>query len=238
MIVRNLSVVALVVLLTGFGFGDFERGNRLYRQGRFAEAVEAYESALESGRDSPELRYNLGTALLRLGRYEDAEPHFLAALAAVDPELRERTLYNLGNRFLSDARRAADPEARGRLLDAAVEAYKQALRIRPEDEDAKWNLELALQDLEDQPPSQSGGSDQDSEQDPDGSEDPQSGGSGGPHPFPPNGSRRDRSDSESQGAMTPEQAERILRAAEQDERDVYRQRLRRGQRERPVERDW
>jgi hypothetical protein len=38
--------------------------------------------------------------------------------------------------------------------------------------------------------------------------------------------------------MTREQAERILSAAEQDERELYRQQLRRGQRERPVERDW
>jgi len=237
MVLRNVAIGALVVLLTGLGIGDFERGNRLYRQGRYAEAVEAYQAALEGGRDTPELRYNLGTALLRLGRYDDAEEHFRAALVAVDPQLRERTLYNLGNRFLSDARQAGDPEARGRLLDAAIEAYKQALRIMPGDRDAKWNLELALRDQEEQPPSQSGQSDQDSEQDPDGSEDPQGGG-GGFQPFPPSPSARDRSYADAEGAMTPEQAERILRAAEQDERDVYRQRLRRGQRERPVERDW
>src|SRR5690606_24542996 len=61
MVLRNVAIGALVALLTGLGIGDFERGNRLYRQGRYAEAVEAYQAALEGGRDTPELRYNLGT---------------------------------------------------------------------------------------------------------------------------------------------------------------------------------
>ena len=38
--------------------------------------------------------------------------------------------------------------------------------------------------------------------------------------------------------MTPEQAERILRAAEQSERDLYRDKLRQGRRDTPVARDW
>lgn len=38
--------------------------------------------------------------------------------------------------------------------------------------------------------------------------------------------------------MTREQAERILSAVEQDERELYREKLRRGQRETPVARDW
>ena len=49
------------------GIGDLERGNRLYRAGRYPEAVAAYQEALRDGEGSPQLRYNLGTALLRSG---------------------------------------------------------------------------------------------------------------------------------------------------------------------------
>jgi hypothetical protein len=38
--------------------------------------------------------------------------------------------------------------------------------------------------------------------------------------------------------MSEAQADRILSAAEQDERQLYRDRVRRGRREVPVARDW
>ncbi|MFO7260446.1 MAG: tetratricopeptide repeat protein [bacterium] len=238
---RGAILLGLVALwLAGFGIGDLERGNRLYRAGRYAEAVQAYRAALAGGTDTPELRYNLGTALVRLGRYEEGEQHLRAALSAIDPDLRQRTLYNLGNRYLEEARRATDAEARGELLERAVAAYRQALRLQPGDVDAKWNLELALR--EEQPQQQrndpqAGGGDQQQEERDDG--DPSRGGGSGSseeaEPDPGDDRRRRPRPS---GEMTLEQAERILSAAEQDERELYRRQLRRGQRERPVEKDW
>jgi hypothetical protein len=92
----------------------------------------------------PELHYNLGTALLRTGRQAEAEEHFARALQSVEPDLRQRTYYNLGNRYLEAAR--AGPPDGARFLDAAAEAYRNALRLDPRDVDAKWNLELALRE--------------------------------------------------------------------------------------------
>ncbi len=235
-VARDLAVMLTLFALLGFGIGDVERGNRLYREGRFAEAVEAYREALADGKDSPVLRYNLGTALLRLGRYEEAERHLRAALESIDPDTRERTHYNLGNRFLEAGRSAADPEERGRLLDAAGEAYKRALRINPGDVDAKWNLELALRERERDPPAAQGGGESRNRrsrpQDQGGGPGPQSSPS---QPSPSRGGSRAGTDP---GAMTREQAERILSAVEQDERELFRQKLRQGRRDAPVARDW
>ena len=96
---RRLEPVAALLLLAlaGFGVGELERGNRHYRAGRYAEAAEAYTAALRDGKGSPQLHYNLGTALLQLGRMEEAETHLKQALAGVEPEVRQRALYNLGN---------------------------------------------------------------------------------------------------------------------------------------------
>jgi len=109
------GTLVLAVTLVAFGIGDKERGNRLYRAGKYAEAAAAYAQALKSGDDSPELHYDYATALLRLGRYADADQHFKAALRNVEPALREKTLYNLGNRYLYPARvqqsAAASPAA-------------------------------------------------------------------------------------------------------------------------------
>jgi len=237
---RRIIVPAALVLLVAFGFGDLERGNRLYRQGRFQEAVEAYRAALADGEASPVLHYNLGTALLRLGQYDEAERHLRAALSTVEPDSRVRAHFNLGNRFLEAARTIPDPRARAQLLDAAVEAYRQALRIDPGDLDAKWNLELALTERDQQPPvPQGGGEDQqDQDRQPQDQQDDGAGGGGGDNQ--PSGSTQDGGERRSRdtGALSPEQAERILSAVEQGERELQREKLRRGRRDTPVARDW
>lgn len=227
-----VSTIALVAVLA-LGIGDFERGNRHYRAGRYAEAVEAYRAALEDGDDRAQLQYNLGTALLRLGEYEEAQRHLEAALADVDPALRQRALYNLGNRFLVEGRDEAEAEQRDRLLDAAIEAYQGALRIDPSDGDAKWNLELALREQEQSPDSPEP-EPQDDQQE----QENQEGGAGDqPQPNAPQGDRPAGS-GENEAPLSPEQAEQILNAVEQDERELYQEQLRRGARETPVVRDW
>lgn len=234
--VRGTIALTAALILAGFGWGDEERGNRLFREGRFAEAVEAYREALADG-ETPALHYNLGTALLRLGRYEEAERHLLASLGTVEPDLRQRAYFNLGSRYLEAARAETETEARRTLLGGAVEAYKQALRLEPEDDDAKWNLELALEEQDELPPAPAagGGEDeqeqqsQDSESEPDGPPQPGSSGAAG---------EERRQAIPAPGELTREQAERILSAVEQDERDLYREKLRSGRRERPVLRNW
>lgn len=238
---RTAAALLLITLMTASGIGDLEKGNRHYRQGRYEEAVEAYRAALQGGNDSPVLHYNLGTALLRLGRHAEAEEHLRAALGSVDPEERERTLYNLGGRFLDEALRSDDPGTRSQLLEAAESAYRDALRLDPDDHDAKWNLELARRVLEQQPPPMQGGSQGQGQQgDGDDSDDSKGGGdqdSGGMPP-PGTGERPDPGDLRDSGEMTREDAERLLGAIERAERELQRSRLRKGRRDTPVARDW
>jgi len=58
-------------------------------------------------------------------------------------ELRQFAHYNLGNTHFSQTE-----------WEAAVEAYKEALRLEPDDLNAKYNLELALQNLPEESPEQ------------------------------------------------------------------------------------
>ncbi len=229
-----LWVVAGAFLLAAFG--DAERGNRLFREGRYEDALAAYSEALEGGRDDPELRYNIGTTLLRLGRYAEAERQFARALHSVDPTLRTPTFYNLGLRFLEDGRGSPDPRAQARLLDAAVDAFRQALRLDPTDPDAKWNLELALRDRDEASAAGGEGEEERQDQDPRQGQQPQQGGQGGSPP--PGGTPERRERAPAPGEMTREQAERVLGSVEQDERELFRDQLRDAQRDRPVLRDW
>jgi Ca-activated chloride channel family protein len=240
----HAGIIVLLLIATGFGIGDLEKGNRLYREGKYEEAVAAYQRVVESGKASPQVHYNLGTALLALGRYDEADVQFQSALQGVDPELRERTFYNLGNRFLQDGRAQADLQQQGALLDAAIEAYRRTLRIDPQDVDAKWNLEMALRERdENQQRQQSMPQRQDPEQEQsDESEQNQDqqagGGSGSTDSQSPAGEGDDSGTAMENQPMSQEQADRILSAIEQDERELTREKLRRGQRRMPVLRDW
>lgn len=238
---RSLLLPLILVLsTTGAVLAGVERGNRLFRAGQYAEAVEVYRAALEDGEEGPVLRYNLGTALLKLGRFEEAEEHLRAALDVVEPETREWVYYNLGQRYLEDARQSQDPQAKGALYEAAVESYRQALRLSPDDADAKWNYELSLQER-DQQASGGGGGEEDQDQDPqDQDEQPGDQGEGGSAPGQnqPSDATPSPGDQGGQAPMSMEQAERILSAIEQDERELFREKLRKGQQQSRPARDW
>ncbi len=52
------------------------RANRLVAEGAYAEALEAYELASELKPDAPEVSFNRGVALYRLGDYNAAAEAF------------------------------------------------------------------------------------------------------------------------------------------------------------------
>lgn len=217
---RILLCLAIVSLLAR----DTETGNRLYREGEFERAAAEYQRALERGERSPALHYNLGTALLRLGRYEEARQQLELATRAEEPEIRQRAHYNAGNTDLDPAFTAPATEARREQLQRAVAAYREALRLDPADEDAKWNLELAERLLQ-QPTAGGGGG----------------GGGGGPDQPSPADPDPQPSPAEGGGAgaeLTPAQARELLQTAEQIERELQREKLRRAEAPPPNVRDW
>ena len=240
---QAVRVAALVAVLfsINWGIGALERGNRYYRAGKYEDAVKAYEEALRDGKDSPELRYNLGTALLQLGRLDEADEHLQRAVRARNSDVRQRAHFNTGFRSLITGRRGGeDAEQR---LTAAIESYKHALRLNPRDGDAKWNLELALREKEKQQQQQGGGKDDQNQGGGGGGggnsqAQGRQGGAGSSPNQQPSGQGRDQGQNMQQRPMSQEQADRILSAIEQDERELTREKMRKGQRRTAVARDW
>lgn len=104
----------------------------------FSDARSKYLKLQVENPQEPRLNYNLGIAHYREGVYEQARTSFSrSAEIAENQVLKESALYNLGNACF-------------KLEDykAAVDAYEAALKIDPNDEDAKHNLELAKKMLE------------------------------------------------------------------------------------------
>ncbi len=228
----RLYVLLLLVMLGACA----ETPNAQYRRGEVREAAEGYAKAVEGGDTSGIARYNLGTALLRLRTFDEARPHLVAALAGSDRMLGERAHYNIGNTELEPAfTDSTQSEERTARLRRAIAQYKRALLLDPADRDAKWNLELAQRLLGEPPPSESGGGGGGGEDDSGGGDDEDE---GEPQPAqgPPQPTRS------SAGAGDPDlsrgEAESILSAAERDERELQRRKLRQAPPGERAARDW
>lgn len=121
------------------GWRGTRSGERLYSAGKYREAHRAFQQAFDASGE-PALHYDIGVVLYRMKQYENAAKSFREA--AVVPELKQKSQYNLGNALVRMAEEAPEKDE---LLRLAIGAYEEALRLQPSDSLAKWNLELALQ---------------------------------------------------------------------------------------------
>jgi tetratricopeptide (TPR) repeat protein len=116
------------------------RGQQLYDQGKFLEAYEAYQSVLRQ-QGGPDVRFNAGNSLYRLRQYNEAAKSWRDALGDAPDKLRQESYFNMGNAFV---RADEDANALSGYLERSLDAYEEALRLNPADQDAKWNMEIAL----------------------------------------------------------------------------------------------
>jgi len=102
-------------------------------------ALKSFERAAELRGEDPLSRFNLAAGLYRNGRYDDAAAIYERLGGAPDSALAGPARYNRGNALFEKQ------DFRG-----AVEAYRGALELMPDDEELRRNLELALRRLKQQ----------------------------------------------------------------------------------------
>jgi len=129
----------LTCLLSVFGFAQnatesIVKGNQLYQQSQFDLAEAQYKKALEYEPDNEKAKYNLANTLQKQNKYDEAAK-LLDNLAggSKDNSLKSAAYYNQGVAY-----------TKMKNLDASIESYKKALRLNPNDKEARENLEKAL----------------------------------------------------------------------------------------------
>jgi tetratricopeptide (TPR) repeat protein len=141
LLVAALSLAGIAMTVTAERSSE-ARANRLHRGDELAEAAAIYDQRIVDDPSAPDLRYNRGTTLLRLG-----EPGALEELAAGtgsdDARLEVRVRYNMGLSSLIAAFLSPSNDSTIFHAASAIEANKRALRLDPNHMNARWNLALA-----------------------------------------------------------------------------------------------
>jgi Ca-activated chloride channel family protein len=231
-----ISALLLAGLLAPFGgtaHRKAEEGNRLYADGAFDDALRAYTEAQVAAPDAPELHYDIGNVLYRKEDFKGAAEAFTRALLSAPETLVPDAAYNLGNALYKEEQ-----------YEEAVKAYRRVLEKRPDDADAKRNLELALRAMKrDRPQPQE---DPQQEQEPGDRSDPQkrqegseSRGSDDDRRKPERQPERD-DESAGSGRMSEQEAARLLESlGEQERQNLKKQAARKVSVEgRSPEKDW
>jgi Ca-activated chloride channel family protein len=129
----------LLILFSVFSFAQNAteavlKGNQFYQQAQFDLAEVQYRKALEYDAGNEKAKYNLASALQRQNKFDEAAK-LLEDLAGKtkDNSLKSSAYYNQGVAY-----------TKMKNLDASIESYKKALRLNPNDQEARENLEKAL----------------------------------------------------------------------------------------------
>ena len=126
------------------------RGNRAYERLDYDRAEERYQQALELSDTCFEAKFNLGDALYKQQRYDEAEKIFTALAAdSTRSDLdRAHSFYNLGNSLFQQKK-----------YQEALSAFKRSLRLNPADLETKYNYAYTKKYIEDNQQGGGGGSD-------------------------------------------------------------------------------
>lgn len=113
------------------------KGNSLFKQEKYDEALQAYIDAQVEHPEDALLKYNIASAHYKMKNYEDALKGYQeTAATARDIALEQKALYNAGNTLFRLGR-----------LDEAIAAYTKALELDPNDKDAQQNLEFVREEM-------------------------------------------------------------------------------------------
>ena len=133
---------------------NVKKGNALMAEEKHGPALEAYDAAARELPGERGVQLNRGLALLGQDLTEQSKEAFLAAAdPSAPPDVRADAYYDLGIAYAREGDSLAEQESHEEAsahFQEAADAFKRALRVRPGDRNAAWNLEYALRRIREQ----------------------------------------------------------------------------------------
>lgn len=183
-------------------------GNKLYKDSTFVKAEVDYRKALELEPKSTDAMYNLGNALLMQQKAKEAMEQFEAASRVEKDKAKLAQIYHNMGVILQSSKQ----------LPQCIEAYKQALRNNPKDDETRYNLALAQKQLKDQQQQQDQNQEKDLKQDQ--KKDEQQQNKDQQEQDKKDQQQNNQQQQQNENQMSKENAEQLLKAAMQDEKNV------------------
>jgi Ca-activated chloride channel family protein len=184
------------------------QGNREYEKNKFPESEISYRRALDKNKTSGDAVFNAGDALYKQKKYEDAGKQFIESHKMIEEkDKRSASMYNLGNSLFM-----------ANKLKESIEAYKNSLKLNPENMEAKYNLAYAQDMLKKQEEQQKQQQQQQNKDNQDQKKDKE-------QPKQKDQEKQDKNQQQQQQqqqqqSISKEDAERLLNAIANDEKNV------------------
>ena len=180
------------------------QGNKQFRSGDYANAEVSYRKAIEKNAKNPQAAFNLGNALMAQKKDSAAVEQFQgAARLETNPLRKAQAYHNMGVICQTH-----------KMYGEAIEAYKNALRLNPKDDETRYNLVLCKhqKQKQDQQQQNQQGGDNDKKQD-DKQKDQQ-------QPDQQKDKQDDKQQEQPKPQMSKDNAEQLLNAAIQNEKQT------------------
>lgn len=230
MVIRRwLTLMLVCFIIPAVLWGETSRkkvkkGNDLYIEKKYDQALTKYQDALLSDPENERIQFNVANTLYWKKKYEEALKEYQKVVGTEELALEQQSYFNLGNALYRMGK-----------LPESILAYQQALKLNPDDMDAKYNLEYVRRKLKQnaQKQPQSGQQEQQQQQDKEQQkegEDQEKKDQQQPQP----GAQEQKN----LNKLSKEEAERILDALKNDEKDIQKKRKMKASGKVRVKKDW
>lgn len=206
---QKIYILLLFMFSVGHVFAqktdrDYLRsGNKQYKDSLFIKAEVDYRKALEVNPKSTDAMYNLANTLLMQQKANEAMEQFESVSKIEKDKSKLAQIYHNMGVILHV----------NKQYPQCIEAYKEALRNNPKDDETRYNLALAQKMLKDQ---QQQNQDQQQEQKQEKKEDQQQ----DQQKDEQNQQQQNQQQQQNKNEMSKENAQQLLNAVMQDEKDV------------------
>ena len=220
---KKASLIYLFLVTMVVAWGQNERkvirqGLRAYKDGEFSEAEVQFRKAGDINQESFEAEFNTGAALYGQEKYEETAKQYESlvkqsqAKVEDNPESLAHIWHNMGNSLLE-----------AQQYGPSIEAYKNSLRLNPDDFDSKYNLAYAKQKMKEQENQDQKDQQEQNQEQQDQKDEPQNQEQQDQKDEPQDQEQQEEKDQQQQAQareISKEDAERMLNAIQQQEKDV------------------
>ncbi len=150
---KKVTEVTAVILLLSLSVATkayCSKGEEAFARGDYLHASEYYQQKLKTSPNDPKLQYNFGTSSFKNNMYDDAIEAFSKSLKSDDIDLQKKAYYNRGSSYYRKGveTERTDPKTTIDQWEKALSSLQSALKLDPDDADAKYNHELIKKRLE------------------------------------------------------------------------------------------